>query len=74
MTWTDVSVVGNVVMLVVIAILALDRVHFRKNCELRHNPIDAAVDRIEAGIKGMRAEVKKDFQRVWEAIDKLRER
>ena len=47
MTWLQASVVGNIILGVIVAIFALDRINFRKTCELRHNPIDEAIHRIE---------------------------
>lgn len=47
MTWMAASVVGNIVLTVILVIFALDRRYFRQTCELRHNPIDKAIARIE---------------------------
>lgn len=72
MTWFHISIIANVIAAILIAILALDRVHFRSICELRHNPIDQAIQEIKDSIKGIRENMKKDFQRIWEAIDRLK--
>ena len=46
-TWFHVSITANIVLGVVILIFAIDRASFQKTCKLRHNPIDAAIIRIE---------------------------
>jgi len=48
MDWTTMSIVLNIVLGVVLVIFALDRRFFRQTCQLRHNPIDEAIARIEA--------------------------
>ena len=74
MTWYHVSIIGNIVLAVILAVLALDRRNtnnriqqtiqqFKTVCELRHNPIDKAIERIEDTL-----------DKIWEAIEKLRER
>ena len=58
MNWYYISVVGNIVLLVVIGIFALDRKYFRATCELRHNPIDEAIH-----------EIKDSIKRIWEKLN-----
>jgi hypothetical protein len=51
MTWFHISIAANIIFSVVIGIFALDRRFFRQTCELRHNPIDDAIERIEHNIE-----------------------
>jgi hypothetical protein len=45
------SVTANIVLGIVVVIFAIDRQYFHKTCQLRHNPIDAAIVRIEETLK-----------------------
>ena len=47
MTLLHISIVANIVLGVIVVIFAIDRQYFHKTCQLRHNPIDKALVRIE---------------------------
>lgn len=47
MTFFQLSILANLILSVIIIIFAIDRASFQKTCRLRHNPIDAAIVRIE---------------------------
>ena len=53
MTWFHISIIANIVLGILILILVRDRQYFRSVCELRHNPIDAALQEIKASIIAM---------------------
>ena len=46
-----------VILGVIIAILAIDRIWMMLNCRLRHNPIDEAIK-----------EIKNDIRRIWDFL------
>jgi len=47
------------ILVVIIAILAIDRVWMMLNCKLRHNPIDTAIK-----------EIKDDIRNIWDFLQK----
>ena len=55
MTLLHLSIVANIVLSVVIIIFAIDRQYFHKTCQLRHNPIDKAIARIEDRLVELRS-------------------
>lgn len=64
MEWFHVSIIGNVVLLVILGYMALDRRTwnkrldgFKDTCLLRHNPIDKAIK-----------ETKEDIRRIWDLL------
>lgn len=70
MNWFHLSIIGNIILLVVLGYLALDRKswnnrleRFKETCILRHNPIDEAIKRIDSNIS-----------KIWDRIDKLSNR
>jgi hypothetical protein len=44
MNWFYASIIANIILAVIVGIFALDRRFFRQTCELRHNPIDQAIE------------------------------
>ena len=55
MTWLHLSIACNIVLGVVVIIFAIDRQYFHKTCQLRHNPIDKAIARIEDRLVELRS-------------------
>ena len=53
MSWLELSVIGNIILGIMIAILVQQRISFIKQCELRHNPIDKAIEEIKEDLKQM---------------------
>lgn len=47
MTLFQLSILGNIVLGIIVVIFAIDRANFQRTCRIRHNPIDAAIIRIE---------------------------
>jgi hypothetical protein len=50
MTWFHGSILANIVLTIGILFLVRDRQYFKSVCQLRHNPIDKAIIRIEESI------------------------
>jgi len=43
MTLFQASLLANIILTVIVAIFAIDRINFQRVCKIRHNPIDAAI-------------------------------
>jgi len=46
------------VAIIIVAILAIDRLWFLRTCKLRHNPVDDAIK-----------EIKADIRRIWDFLN-----
>jgi len=58
MTWLQASVIGNIILGIIIAMLLMQGKAQRQQCELRHNPIDEAI-----------MEMKRDIRRIWDYLN-----